>query len=269
MMGFYVDGEQRGGFEQGVRSTLEAILASPFFVLRLEREPERVAPGASYDLDDLDLASRLSFFLWGTPPDDGVDPGRGRGRAQRSGESSIARRAGCWPILGLRGARDALRGSVVTAPGPLQGPSGSRTSSRTSTRRSPTPCGSRDRALLQPSRSRGTATPSSSSTPDYTFVNERLATHYGMPGRFRQPVPPGRVLSGRRARGTARAGQRPRTLTSLANRTSPVLRGKWVMEVLMGTPPPPPPPGVPGHSSRPRVRRTGVAASRRGKAHGG
>ena len=122
LMQFYDAGAEKGGFELGIRGALEAILASPHFVLRLEREPAGVQPGQVYRVSDLDLASRLSFFLWGTTPDEELqalaDQGRlsaskrtGRSGAQDAGRPS-RRRTG-----------QPVRRPVVPAPGPLQGPS--------------------------------------------------------------------------------------------------------------------------------------------------
>jgi hypothetical protein len=240
MMGFYLDGEAAGGFEQGVRSALEAILASPFFVLRLEREPESLSPGESYELDDLDLASRLSFFLWGTPPDDELI------RIAEAGDlndpkalDQQTRRMLADPrseALGTRFAAQWLRMQDLykVRPDPNFFPNFDETLA--DAMRHETEIffnhlvqGNRDALELF--------------NGDYTFVNERLATHYGMTGvagnNFRKVNYTDGVRSGLLGQGSVLV------LTSLANRTSPVLRGKWVMEVLMGTPPPPPPPGVP------------------------
>jgi hypothetical protein len=240
MMRFYLDGEAEGGFEHGVRSALEAILASPFFVLRLEREPESLAPGASYELGDLDLASRLSFFLWGTPPDDELiriagagdlndpqmlDEQTRRMLADPRSEALGSRFAGQW----LR-----LQDLYKVRPDPNFFPNFDETLADAMRRETEIffnhlVQGNRDALELL--------------NADYTFVNERLATHYGMEdiagSHFRQVEYADGVRSGVLGQGSVLV------LTSLANRTSPVLRGKWVMEVLMGTPPPPPPPGVP------------------------
>jgi hypothetical protein len=240
MMGFYLEGEAAGGFEQGVRSALEAILASPFFVLRLEREPESLAPGTSYELADLDIASRLSFFLWGTPPDDELI------RIAEAGDltdpktlDDQTRRMLADPraeALGTRFAAQWLRLQDLykVRPDPNFFPNFDETLADAMRRETEIffnhlVQGNRDALELF--------------NGDYTFVNERLATHYGMKGvagdNFRQVTYSDGVRSGLLGQGSVLV------LTSLANRTSPVLRGKWVMEVLMGTPPPPPPPGVP------------------------
>jgi hypothetical protein len=240
MMRFYVEGQEVGGFEEGVRSALEAILASPFFVLRLEREPESLAPGASFELEDLDLASRLSFFLWGTPPDDELI------RIAEAGDLNDpkelvrqTRRMLADPRSGALGTRFAaqwlrLQDLYKVRPDPNFFPNFDETLADAMRRETEMFFNH----LVQENRDALELFGG-----HYTFVNERLATHYGMKdiaGRhFRQVAYTDDVRSGVLGQGSVLV------LTSLANRTSPVLRGKWVMEVLMGTPPPPPPPGIP------------------------
>ena len=240
MMRFYLSGSEAGGFEQGVRSALEAILASPFFVLRLEREPDGLAPGASYKLGDLDLASRLSFFLWGTPPDDELI------RIAEAGNLNDVqvldrqtRRMIADPraeALGTRFATQWLRLQDLykVHPDPNFFPNFDETLADAMRRETEMFFNH----LVQENRDALELL-----YGQYTFVNERLATHYGMKGiagsHFRQVAYTDDVRSGLLGHGSVLV------LTSLANRTSPVLRGKWVMEVLLGTPPPPPPPGIP------------------------
>ena len=240
MMRFYLSGSEAGGFEQGVRSALEAILASPFFVLRLEREPDGLAPGALYKLGDLDLASRLSFFLWGTPPDDELI------RIAEAGNLNDVqvldrqtRRMIADPraeALGTRFATQWLRLQDLykVHPDPNFFPNFDETLADAMRRETEMFFNH----LVQENRDALELL-----YGQYTFVNERLATHYGMKGiagsHFRQVAYTDDVRSGLLGHGSVLV------LTSLANRTSPVLRGKWVMEVLLGTPPPPPPPGIP------------------------
>ena len=240
MMQFYRSGDERGGFEEGVRGALEAILSSPFFVLRLERQPEDVAPGEIYELADLDLASRLSFFLWGTPPDEELV------RVAEAGELNDVeelerqtRRMLADPrseALGRRFAAQWLRLQDLykVRPDPNFFPNFDETLADAMHRETElffNHLVTENRDALELLRA------------DYTFVNERLARHYGMKGvtgdHYRRVEYTDGVRSGLLGQGSVLV------LTSLANRTSPVLRGKWVMEVLMGTPPPPPPPGVP------------------------
>ncbi|MDA1103986.1 MAG: DUF1592 domain-containing protein [Gemmatimonadetes bacterium] len=240
LMGFYRDGLDRNGFERGVRGALEAVLASPFFVLRLESEPRGVAPGQSYDLADGDLASRLSFFLWGTPPDAELLRLASAGDLNDDRElERQTRRMLADPraeALGTRFAAQWLRLQDLykVRPDPNFYPNFDETLADLMHRETEmffNHLVREDRDALEMFNA------------NYTFVNERLAVHYGIPdvaGRaFRKVEYTDGVRSGLLGQGSVLV------LTSLANRTSPVLRGKWVMEVLMGTPPPPPPPGVP------------------------
>ncbi len=240
MMRFYREGEEAGGFEQGVRAALEAILASPFFVLRLEREPERLDPGEAYELDGIALASRLSFFLWGTPPDEELI------RVAQAGDLNDpeeldrqTRRMLADPrseALGDRFAAQWLRLQDLykVRPDPNFFPNFDETLADDM---------HRETELFFNHLVRENRDALELFDADYTFVNERLARHYAMTGvtgdQFRRVEYQDGVRSGLLGHGSVLV------LTSLANRTSPVLRGKWVMEVLMGTPPPPPPPGVP------------------------
>lgn len=239
LMNFYADGSQHGGFEVGVRRALEAVLASPRFVFRLEREPENKDPGETYRLSDLDLASRLSFFLWGTPPDaelleiaaeeelsgKELENQAKRMLADRRSEALGTRFAGLW----LR-----LQDLYKIRPDPNFYPNFDENLADAMKRETELFFHNlvhEDKSFLE------------LFSADYTFVNERLARHYGIPGvsgnHFRRVD----YLNDQR-RGLLGHGS-VLVLTSLANRTSPVLRGKWVMEVLLGSPPPPPPPGIP------------------------
>ena len=237
---FYETGAAKGGFEIGVRTALEAILASPYFVLRLEREPNDVRPGQAYRITDSDLASRLSFFLWGTPPDEELRTLASQGKLSDRGElERQARRMLADPraeALGTRFAAQWLRLQDLykVHPDPNFYPNFDEhlaDAMRRETELFFYYLVREDRSALE------------LYTADYTFVNERLARHYGFPnvaGRhFRRVEYPDDWRSGLLGHGSILV------LTSLANRTSPVLRGKWVMEVLLGTPPPPPPPNVP------------------------
>ena len=240
LMRFYHEGHAKGGFERGVRGSLEALLASPFFVLRLEQQPEGVDPGENYELNDLDLASRLSFFLWGTPPDDELLRVAEAGDLHDEDElERQARRMLSDPraeALGTRFAAQWLRLQDLykVRPDPNFFPNFDETLADAMHRETEIFFNH----LVQENRDALELF-----NADYTFVNERLAMHYGMQGvagrEFRRVEYQDGVRSGLLGHGSVLV------LTSLANRTSPVLRGKWVMEVLMGTPPPPPPPGVP------------------------
>ena len=240
LMRFYDTGAAKGGFEIGVRTVLEAILASPNFVLRLEREPTDAAPGQRYRVGDVDLASRLSFFLWGAPPDEELQALAVRGELSKPGvlERQTRRMLADTRAEAL-GTRFAalwfrLQDLYKVHPDPNFYPNFDQNLADAMRRETELffyNLVREDRSLLE------------LFDADYTFVNERLARHYGFPdvagSSFRRVRYPDDTRRGMLGHGSVLV------LTSMANRTSPVLRGKWVMEVLMGTPPPPPPPNVP------------------------
>tara|TARA_B100000508_G_scaffold29263_1_gene22125 strand:- start:109 stop:1314 length:1206 start_codon:yes stop_codon:yes gene_type:complete len=238
-MNFYSAGSARGGFEGGVRRALEAILASPHFVFRFEREPENKDPGETYRLSDVDLASRLSFFLWGTPPDAELLEIAAEGDLSDKELERQTRRMLADPRSEALGTRFAglwlrLQDLYKNRPDPNFYPNFDENLADAMRRETELffyNLVREDKSFLE------------FFSADYTFVNERLARHYGIPGvsgnHFRRVT-----YSDDRRRGLLGQGS-VLVLTSMANRTSPVLRGKWVMEVLLGTPPPPPPPGVP------------------------
>lgn len=240
LMQFFDKGAKKGGFEIGVRTALEAILASPYFVLRLEREPTDLKPGQTYRVSDVDLASRLSFFLWGTPPDEELQTVASQGQLSKPGElERQARRMLDDPRAEALGTRFAaqwfrLQDLYKVHPDPNFYPNFDENLANAMRRETELffyNLVRENRSLLELFNA------------DYTFVNERLARHYGFPNiagtQFRRVKYPDDTRKGVLGQGSVLV------LTSLANRTSPVLRGKWVMEVLMGTPPPPPPPNVP------------------------
>ena len=240
LLSFYFQGAEDGGFENGIRTALQAILASPDFVFRLETTPDDVQPGDVFQLSELDLASRLSYFLWGTSPDEELIT------LARSGELSSP---AVWDLqvdrmladeraeaLGPRFAGQWLRLEDLEKVNPDRQlyPDFNQQladAMQVETEMFFNHLVQEDKSALE------------LFTANYTFANEALAEHYGIPDvagdHFRrvQHADPNR-------RGLLGHGS-ILTLTSHASRTSPVLRGKWVMEVLLGTPPPPPPPGVP------------------------
>ena len=242
LMSFYEAGAATGGFEVGVRTALEAMLASPHFVLRLEREPVD-APRRGFRVGDVDLASRLSFFLWGTPPDDELQTLAEAGRLSAGELERQALRMLADPRAAALGTRFAaqwfrLQDMDKVRPDPNFYPNYDENLAQAMRRETElffTNLVQENRSLFDLYRA------------DYTFVNERLARHYGIPGvagrQFRRVSYPDDTRRGILGHGSILV------LTSLANRTSPVLRGKWVMEVLLGTPPPPPPPDVPSLES--------------------
>ena len=238
LMAFYARGRTDGNFEHGVTKALEAILASPQFLFRVEEQPTRVA-GAIYRLGDYELASRLSFFLWGAGPDEELLTLAGQGRLGAPGMLvRQARRMLADPrseALATRFASQWLRLQDLerTTPDPILFPYADQTLSVALKRETELFFDSlvrEDRSLFE------------LLTADYTFVNERVARHYGIPNVTGQAFR--RVTLPDYRRGVLGHAS-VLTLTSIADRTSPVMRGKWVMEVLLGAPPPPPPPNVP------------------------
>ena len=239
LVAFYQEARSRSDFETGIRLGLQAILASPRFVFRFEEAPATIRPGQSYRISDDDLASRLTYFLWGTMPDADlltlaanrtlrapgvVEKQVKRMLADRRSEALATRFAAQW----LR-----LQDLDKVSPDYLQYPqyddrlaAGFR----------------RETELFFESLVREDRSLLDLITADYSFVDERVAQHYGIPNvtgpHFR------RVALPDNRRGILGHGS-ILVLTSNADRTSPVYRGKWVMEVLLGSPPPPPPPNVP------------------------
>ncbi len=240
LMSLYQEGAAQGGFESGIRMALEGILASPLFVFRFEERPAGTRAGEVYALGDVDLASRLSFFLWASGPDAELlrlaEAGRLTTPAvleQQVRRMLADRRA---DVLASRFAAQWLRLQDLDKINP-------------DVRVYPDYDDQLKRAMLRETElffqdvvraDRPVLTLFSS---DYSFLDERLARHYGIPNvvgnEFRKVQYPDTRRRGLLGQGSIL------TLTSVADRTSPVLRGKWVMEVLLGTPPPPPPPDVP------------------------
>jgi hypothetical protein len=240
LLKFYTTGSQKGGFEGGIENALRVLLTSPAFLFRGEPDPPSVAPGTMYAVGDLPLASRLSFFLWSAPPDDELlklaeagkltDPGIYKQQVRRMltdprSDALVKNFASQW--LFLRNLQNA-HPSVEDFP---DFDDNLRTAMRRETELSFENMIREDRPVPE------------LLTADYTFVNERLARHYGIPGvygsEFRKvhlDDPNRRGLLGQAS---------VLTVTSNPNRTSPVLRGKFVLENVLGTPPPAPPPNVP------------------------
>jgi hypothetical protein len=240
LMPFYRQGAARSGFEGGIRTALQAMLASLHFLFRVEETPARVAPGGVYRIGQIDLASRLSFFLWGTIPDRELVDAAQRGTLEHPAMfDRQVRRMLADPrseALATRFAAQYFRLQDLDKiePDALDYPYYDETLADAM---------SRETVLLFDHLVRADRPLMELVTADYTLVNERLARHYGIsgvsgPGFKRVNYPDDRR---RGVLGHASI----LTLTSHGNRTSPVLRGKWVLEVLLGSPPPPPPPDVP------------------------
>jgi mono/diheme cytochrome c family protein len=243
LLSAYEAGRRGGTFEAGVEAVIRQILASPFFLFRVESQPRGVAPGTPYRVSDIDFASRLSFFLWSSIPDDELLTLAIRGRlsdpavleqqvrrmvADPKSRSLISNFAGQW--LQLRNLafvtpdvdifpdfNENLRGDFR-----------------------------RETELFVESILREDRDVLDLLTADYTFLNERLARYYGIPNvqgeHFRRVVLP----EGHKTRAGLLGQASILTVTSYATRTSPVIRGKWLLDNILGTPPPPPPPNVPG-----------------------
>ena len=240
LMGLFKTGQQEAGFEAGIGLALEAILASPKFLFRIERETSGAAPGAVYRVNDAALASRLSFALWRSIPDEALldvaaqnklrDPAM---RAQQVRRLLADPKAVRWvddfmeQWLGVRSLQghesdpavfpafdDGLRRAMAT-----------------------------ETELFFESQVREDHSVLELLSADYTFVNEPLARHYGIPNvygnHFRRVAVTDPMRQGLLGHASIL------TATSYADRTSVVLRGKWVLDTLLGSPPPPPPPNVP------------------------
>ena len=237
---FFDEGRRTGGFEVGIERALRALLVSPDFLFRVVTDPPVIAPRTPYRLSDLELASRISFFLWSSIPDDELldlaidgrlkDPAVVERQVRRMladprSEALAKNFAGQW--LRLRNISGALPSDVLF---PDFGESLREDFVR-------------ETELFFDSVIRADRPITELLTADYTFLNERLAKHYEISGvygsDFRRVL-----LDDDRRRGLLGQGS-ILTVTSYPDRTSPVGRGKWVLENVLGSPPPPPPPNVP------------------------
>jgi mono/diheme cytochrome c family protein len=241
LLPFYEEGRKERDFDLGIQTALERLLVSPQFLYRIERDPAGAAPGTTYRISDLELASRLSFFLWSSIPDDELLNTAVEGKlkqpqvleqqvkrmlADARSESMVTNFAAQWLYL---------HDVEVKAPDLFlfrDFDEGLRTSFE------------RETELFLDSILRENRSVRELLTANYTFVNERLAKHYGIPNvrgsQFRRVAwPEGSPRAGLLGQGSIL------TLTSYSTRTSPVLRGKYVLENLLAAPPPPPPPNVP------------------------
>src|SRR5215831_246542 len=240
VMKFYDSGRKNGNFEAGIENALAFILTAPKFLFRTESDPPNAVAGGVYRVNDLELASRLSFFLWSTIPDDELLNAASQGKlkdpavldqqvkrmlADPKSQALTRNFAGQWLFLrNLQNAKpdgheypnfdDNLRQSFR-----------------------------RETEMFFDSILRENRSVLDLLNGNYTFVNERLARHYGIPNvygtQFRRVTLRDQTRMGLLGQGSIL------TVTSYPNRTSPVLRGKWILENIMGTPPPPPPPNVP------------------------
>ena len=238
LMVLYDVGYEEGGFEAGIRTGLQGVIAKPEFVFRFERVPRDVRAGDTYRVHDLELASRLSYFLWSTAPDEELIEIASQGKLREELEAQVSRmladpRA---EALSTDFASQWLRLAAIEEihPEPTIFPDFTRNLA-TSMRR--------EVELLFDNIVREDRSVLELLSADYTYVDETLALHYGIPNvlgnQFRRVALDDPNRHGLVGKGAVL------TLTSLARRTSPVARGKYVLEVLMGAPPPNPPPEVP------------------------
>ena len=264
------DYRQGGGaetFEAGIQAAVERLLIDPEFLFRIERDPAGATPGAPYRLTDLELASRLSFFLWSSIPDDELldlaergrlsDPGVREGQVRRM----LADARASALVDNFAGQWLSLRSVEGIAPDPNLFP-GFDENLREALRR--------ETELFFESQLREDRSVVELLSADYTFLNERLARHYGIPGvtgsHYRRVTLTGKEPAATRRRGLLGHGS-ILAVTSYGNRTSPVLRAKWLLENVLGTPPAPPPPDIPplpagGEGGEPRTVRERLAQHR-------
>ena len=240
LLGFYREGRAGGSFDSGIQRAIERILAAPSFLFRVEREPGGLAAGSAYRLDDVDLASRLSFFLWGSIPDEDLLDTATRGqlkdpkileqqvrrmlrdpRSKRQVDTFAARWLELNKISGLvpdtelysefdENLREAMAQET-------------RTFIENQLRE--------DRGVME------------MLTANYSFLNERLATHYGVPNIYGNDLR--RVTFNDGIRGGILGQASVLAVTSYPNRTSVTMRGRWLLANLLGSPPPPPPADIP------------------------
>jgi hypothetical protein len=263
LLGFYQRGRNTGSFDSGIQLAVQRMLVSPRFVFRFEEEPDKIPAGAAYRISDLELASRLSFFLWGSIPDDELlnlastnklsDPSVLRQQTLRMlrdsrSDALVKNFAGQW--LFLR--------EVKNAPGPAN------TELKQAFQH--------ETELLFQSILREDRSTLDLLNADYTFVNERLARHYSIPNIYGNHFRRVQVTDPAR-RGLLGQGSLL-LVTSVADRTSPVARGKWILENLLGVNAPVPPPNVPAleesaSKNEPRSVRQQMELHRRNAACAG
>ena len=266
LFAFYRMGRAADGFEAGIRMALERLLIDPEFLFRIERDPEGIAPGVPYGLADLELASRLSFFLWSSIPDDELLDAAARGRLsdpaerERQVRRMLADSRSRALVDNFAGQWLSLRSVEGIAPDPNLFPDFDE-NLREALRR--------ETELFVESHLREDRNVVDLLRADYSFLNERLARHYGITGvtgsHYRRVTLPDDRRGGLLGQGSILAA------TSYGNRTSPVLRAKWLLENVLGTPPAPPPPDIPplpggGAAGEPRTVRERLAQHRRNAA---
>jgi Protein of unknown function (DUF1592)/Protein of unknown function (DUF1588)/Protein of unknown function (DUF1587)/Protein of unknown function (DUF1585)/Protein of unknown function (DUF1595) len=240
LMALYKQGAETGGFESGIRLALQKVMVSPDFIFRVELDPTDAPVGSVHRVSDIELASRLSFFLWSSIPDDELlavaergglsDPSMLERQVRRMladprSQSLVKNFAGQWLFM---------RNIPAVQPDPAAFPDWDENLRQAM---------AKEMVLWLESTLREDRSVVDLLKTDYTFVNQRLAEHYGIKGvvgnEFRRVTlddPQRQGLLGKAS---------VMSVTAYPNRTAPTIRGKWVLEQLLGTPPPPPPPNVP------------------------
>ena len=270
LMDFFRQGRKDGGsFDSGIDLALRRVLASPKFIFRTERDPAGLAPGAAYRVSDVDLASRLSFFIWSSIPDDELLDLAARGALSRQAtfERQVRRMLADPKAQALvdnfLGQWLQLRNLKSKQPNSHEFPDFDDNLRQALHAEAELFFGSiirEDRSVLDLMNA------------DYTFVNERLARHYGIPNvygsHFRRVLLTDETRKGLLGKGAVLM------VTSHPHRTSPVIRGKWVLENILGAPPPPPPDVVPPFeeetaAAKPKSVRERLEAHRRNPACAG
>jgi mono/diheme cytochrome c family protein len=262
LMGFYKKGRTGASFDSGIESALQYILASPEFLFRFEGDPPNVASGSAYRLNDLAIASRLSFFLWSSIPDEELLTVASQGKLkdpamlERQVKRMLADPKSSALISNFAEQWLFLRNIKSTSPD-LEAFPDFDDNLRQAMKQETT--------LFVDSILREDRNVLDLLSADYTFVNERLARHYGMPNiygsQFRRVKVPAEARRGLLGQASIL------TVTSYPNRTSPVERGKWILTNLLGVPPSPPPPNVPplkeeSADGKPRSLRESLEAHR-------
>jgi len=240
LLSFYQKGRNKGSFDAGIETAMRLILSDPKFIYRIESDPANAVPGTINRISDLELASRLSFFLWSTIPDDELLTVAAQGKlkdpvilaqqvkrmlADPKAEALVTNFASEWLFLRNLQSVNPASDDFPNFDENL------RQAFRTETE------------MFVGSVMREDRNVTDLLTANYTFVNERLAKHYGIPNiygsQFRRVPVTDDARRGLLGQGSIL------TVTSYPTRTSPVLRGKWILENILGTPPPAPPPNVP------------------------
>ncbi len=240
LLTFFQQGREIGGFDAGIKLAIERILVSPDFLFRIQQDPAGAAPGTVYPISDIELASRLSFFLWSSGPDEELlalaEAGelRDEGVIEQQFERMMADQRSDAFLKNFVGQWLFLRNLDNHYPLPSEYPEFDE-NLRAALRQ--------ETEMFIEEQIRSDLSMRNLLSADYTYVNQRLAEHYGMPGiygnHFRKVSLNGNQRGGLMGHGSLM------TVSSYPNRTSVVLRGKFVLENLLGSPPPEPPPNVP------------------------